>query len=104
MQTDVEKCEGCETCVDRCQMEALAMSDDRVCLDADRCIGCGLCVTTCPTGVFTLKRKSEAEQVPVPKDVAALLIAHGQARGKLSVLELIKMQARSKWDRLLALK
>lgn len=56
MEADTEKCEGCETCVDRCQMDALSLADAKVRLDPDRCIGCGLCVCTCPAGALALKR------------------------------------------------
>lgn len=83
-------------------MEALSMTGEKVLLDADRCIGCGLCVTTCPSGALTLKRKPETEQWKVPKDPIAAAISHGQARGKLGMAELLKLQAKSKWDRLLA--
>ncbi len=99
---DAAICDGCETCMDRCQMEALSMAEEKVLLDADRCIGCGLCVTTCPSGALTLKRKPETEQMKVPKDPIAAAISHGQARGKLGMAELLKLQAKSKWDRLMA--
>lgn len=102
VQADVAKCEGCETCVDRCQMDALSMADEKVVLNSDRCIGCGLCVTTCPSGALTLKRKPEKEQRKVPENIEAAAISHGQARGKLGMGELIKLQAKSKLDRLLA--
>ena len=61
-----ETCEGCGVCVDRCQMGALTLEDDRVVLNPDRCIGCGLCVSTCPTGSLTLVRKPASEQIKVP--------------------------------------
>ncbi len=61
-----ETCEGCGACVDRCQMDALTVEDDRAVLNSTRCIGCGLCVSTCPTGSLTLVRKSESEQIKVP--------------------------------------
>jgi len=61
-----EKCEGCGTCVDRCQMDALIFEGDRVAFNSDRCIGCGLCVSTCPTGSLTLERKPPSEQIKVP--------------------------------------
>ena len=102
VEADEAKCEGCETCVDRCQMDALSMADEKVLLNSDRCIGCGLCVTTCPSGALTLKRKSETEQRKVPENIEAAAISHGQARGKLGMGELIKLQAKSKWDRMLA--
>jgi NAD-dependent dihydropyrimidine dehydrogenase PreA subunit len=60
-----ETCDGCESCLDRCQMEALTLEDEQVVLNSDRCIGCGLCVSTCPTGSLILKRKSESKHVPL---------------------------------------
>lgn len=59
-----ETCDGCQTCLDRCQMEALTLEGEQVIFNSDRCIGCGLCVSTCPTGSLTLKRKSASRHVP----------------------------------------
>ena len=61
-----ERCEGCGTCVERCQMDALIFEGDRVVLNSHRCIGCGLCVSTCPTGSLTLARKPASEQIKIP--------------------------------------
>ena len=56
-----ENCTGCEICLDRCQMEAIAMNKDGVAqVDLDRCIGCGLCVTTCPSEAIVLIPKPDA--------------------------------------------
>jgi len=65
-RAEPETCEGCGVCVDRCQMQALTLEDDRVVLDSTRCIGCGLCVSTCPTGTLTLVRKPASKQIKVP--------------------------------------
>lgn len=59
-------CEGCFTCLERCQMGALAEDGNRVALKQERCIGCGLCVSTCPTGALTLVRKPESARSRVP--------------------------------------
>lgn len=67
---DSSKCEGCETCIDRCQMEALTLTGGVSTVDLDRCIGCGLCVTTCPSDAIQLEKK-EKEIVP-PKDAGDL--------------------------------
>ncbi len=65
-QVDSELCSACETCIDRCQMEAVKIGpEDTAVVDLDRCIGCGLCVTTCPSEAMTLQRKLE-DQVRVP--------------------------------------
>ena len=71
-----------ETCLERCQMEALRAEDDRVALDADRCIGCGLCVSTCPSGALTLQRKPGSREVRLPPDLSTAWreIAREQAR------------------------
>lgn len=63
---DTDTCIACETCLERCQMEALVMEDDHAVLVADRCIGCGLCVSTCPSGALALERK--AGQTAIPKN------------------------------------
>jgi ferredoxin len=97
-------CEGCSTCVERCQMEALHLEEDCVVLDSDRCIGCGLCVSTCPTGSLTLARKPQPEQAIVPKDMRKTYIRLGRERGKLGLLTLVQMQIQSKVARLLATK
>jgi len=59
-----DACIACGLCVDRCQMGAMNLKEDKAALDVDRCIGCGLCVTTCSGEALSLKRKSEQPQVP----------------------------------------
>lgn len=60
---DEDACSGCGTCIDRCQMEALALAGALVVRDAKRCIGCGLCISACPTGALRLELRKDA---PVP--------------------------------------
>lgn len=61
-----ENCTGCEICLDRCQMEAITMTEDGVAqVELNRCIGCGLCVTTCPSDAIALISKPDnARRVP----------------------------------------
>jgi NAD-dependent dihydropyrimidine dehydrogenase PreA subunit len=101
-QVNLDTCQGCGTCTGRCQMEAVWLDDGKVVLDTDRCIGCGLCVTTCPTDSLSLRRKPEAAQPHVPKDVVDTSIKLGQARGKLTTPGMVGMLVKSKVDRLLA--
>lgn len=66
-----EACVGCGTCVDRCQVHAIALVDNVAVVDRERCIGCGLCVTGCPQEAARLERKSDAEIIHPPVDYAA---------------------------------
>jgi electron transport complex protein RnfB len=101
-EVDEGLCDACATCEERCQMEAIHVNGFAN-VDLSRCIGCGLCVTTCPTQAVSLVRKPEAETPAVPTTYANSLIQLGKTRGKLSNAELVKMMARSKADRLMAL-
>ena len=103
-QADPDECQGCEVCVERCQMDALSMVDGLVSLNQDRCIGCGLCVTTCPSGALTLQRKPEEQQSQVPRNMYESMVQLGRARGKLSPTSMAMMGIKSKVDRLRAAK
>lgn len=70
-QLDVDACQGCWTCLQRCQMEALVEDGDRVRLKSERCIGCGLCITTCPSEALRLVRKAGDQAGQVPPDLLA---------------------------------
>ncbi|MHB0958328.1 MAG: 4Fe-4S binding protein [Pirellulaceae bacterium] len=102
VRLDLSMCNGCGLCIKRCQMEAIRMHEKKSVLDVDRCIGCGLCVSTCPTHCLSLVRKPPSEQPDVPKDHVKSVINVGQARGRLGRRELIRMQVKSKLDRLRA--
>jgi electron transport complex protein RnfB len=87
-----DQCSGCETCLDRCQMEAIAMGDDSVAqVDRDRCIGCGLCVTTCPSEALSLKEKPESERREPPSTGRQYFMQLAETRGKTLIpLSVIK--------------
>ena len=103
-EADTETCNGCGVCEKRCQMDALRMEDEKVVLDVSHCIGCGLCVSTCPTKSLRLVRKPESEQMKIPENSLESAIHMGQTRGKMGSMSLIKMQLKSKMDRLLAIR
>ena len=67
---DTEKCNGCATCADRCQVNACS-TDDVATIDVTKCIGCGLCVTGCPSEAVKLKLRPDAEVIPPPEDYKA---------------------------------
>mgnify|MGYP001065722584 CR=1 FL=1 len=79
---DAELCDGCATCLERCQMEALAIGEVGTCeVDLDRCIGCGLCVTTCPTEALRLEQKPEDQRRTPPASGQDLMLQTAQVRG-----------------------
>jgi Pyruvate/2-oxoacid:ferredoxin oxidoreductase delta subunit len=63
-RVDRESCTHCGTCLERCQMEAIAERGEGIEILQDRCIGCGLCVPTCPQGAIRLEVKEDAGEPP----------------------------------------
>jgi Na+-translocating ferredoxin:NAD+ oxidoreductase subunit B len=100
-ELDQKTCQNCNLCLDRCQMDALSQIDGQMTLNRDRCIGCGLCVTTCPTRSLRLQRKPLSEQPPVPRNTVDMAFRLWRARGRLSIVQLLNMVIKSKWDRLM---
>jgi electron transport complex protein RnfB len=81
-EVDPEQCVGCETCLDRCQMEAIDIVDDTASINLDRCIGCGLCVTTCSTDAIRLVKKPDDQLYVAPKSSAEMYMRISKERGK----------------------
>ena len=77
------ECTGCETCLDRCQMEAIDIVEGKALINRKRCIGCGLCVSTCPTDAVRLAKKSEDQQYVPPETGMETYIRIAQERGKI---------------------
>jgi len=82
VRADCEACDGCETCLERCQMEALSMEDDVVAVTTKRCIGCGLCVSTCPRGALSLIRKPGYKEDEVPANPMEALKRRAELRAR----------------------
>lgn len=79
-QVDVDLCNGCGGCLERCQMDAIRLENNTAEINRDRCIGCGLCVSTCAVEAIQLAKKPR-QQVP-PKNMEALMdtiMAHKKA-------------------------
>ncbi len=63
---DIEKCKGCELCIDACPEETLALSN-KINLKGYRyaikvnssCTGCANCALVCPEAIITVYRKVE---------------------------------------------
>jgi Pyruvate/2-oxoacid:ferredoxin oxidoreductase delta subunit len=67
-------CTACETCMERCPMNAVSMTEEDVPIfNLERCIGCGVCATGCPSEAIEME---ERPGIPVPPvDNKALKVA-----------------------------
>ena len=79
---ETDECTGCEACLDRCQMNALKITDEEVAeVNEDRCIGCGLCVMTCETEAMRLIPKSDTDYHVPPANTAEQMMMMAKKRG-----------------------
>jgi Na+-translocating ferredoxin:NAD+ oxidoreductase subunit B len=79
---DADTCEGCETCTDRCQVNAIEMIDEIAAITLESCIGCGLCVSTCPTGSISMVHKEHEALSHIFADDNDLMQARAKDTGK----------------------
>jgi len=93
-------CNGCSVCATRCQMDALAIVDERARFTASRCIGCGLCVSTCAAGALSLARKPACKQPRTPLNTATAMLRLVWKRKATGPGDLLKMVLASQRDRL----
>ncbi len=84
-EVDADLCIGCETCLDRCQMEAIKMYDSLAQVDKKRCIGCGNCIPTCPEEAITLIKKNV--ELNPPKSNTALYLKIMDKKAELRRIE-----------------
>lgn len=54
-KVDMDKCTGCESCVEECPSEAIAMADEKAQIDEDACVDCGACVDACPAEAISME-------------------------------------------------
>ena len=75
-------CEACETCLERCPMDAIHVErDDAAKIDRNRCIGCGLCVNVCPPQAIQLIQKPRNERVTPPETGMHMFMEIARRRG-----------------------
>ncbi|RJQ73215.1 MAG: 4Fe-4S ferredoxin [Desulfobacteraceae bacterium] len=65
-RVDAERCSACETCLERCYFDAIAMQgeNDTALVNPDKCMGCGLCQVTCPEEAIALKEVRPEAFIP----------------------------------------
>ena len=91
-----EQCNGCEECVERCQMDAISVENNVSIIASDRCIGCGLCVSNCPVNAIELLVKDSTNVLSDDRDAMYKKIMI-ERYGALGMLKLIpKVVLRSK--------
>ncbi len=56
---DAEKCTGCGTCVEWCQVKAINLEGETATIDYARCIGCGVCVDKCDNEAISLRERKD---------------------------------------------
>jgi len=64
IEIDIEKCKGCELCIESCPEDTLGLAD-KINLKGYRyaikinntCTGCVNCALVCPEGIITVYRK-----------------------------------------------
>jgi Fe-S-cluster-containing hydrogenase component 2 len=81
-EIDSDTCEGCETCLDRCQVDAIEMKAEIAAITFEKCIGCGLCVSTCPTGSITMLHKQPDALSHIFANDTELMQARAEDTGK----------------------
>ena len=69
---DVERCKGCELCLDACPPKLIALSDQMnskgyrsvLLVEHEKtCTGCALCAVVCPEACITVYRNIRSESV-----------------------------------------
>ncbi len=54
-EVDVEKCIGCEECVEICPVDVYEMQDEKsVPVNGEECLGCESCLEVCEQGAITI--------------------------------------------------
>ncbi|MBI3954167.1 MAG: 4Fe-4S binding protein [Chloroflexi bacterium] len=67
---DLEKCDGCQICVERCQFDAVEMvkvpgsKKLKAEVDAEKCFGCGVCFLKCEPQAIAMDCVRPPEHIP----------------------------------------
>jgi Pyruvate/2-oxoacid:ferredoxin oxidoreductase delta subunit len=78
---DQDECNGCEICVDHCQIKAIKMEGDYPVADVEFCLGCGVCAHFCPSGAIKMEER-EKKVIP-PKTYKDLMVRLMKEKGRI---------------------
>jgi len=78
---DQEQCNGCEICMDHCQIKAIKMEGDYPVVDEAFCLGCGVCAHFCPSSAIKMEER-EKKIIP-PKNYKELMVCLMKEKGRM---------------------
>lgn len=87
MVVDQAACDGCQDCIERCPVDALAMEPVsgykklKATVDHDKCLGCGVCSFVCDEGAMSLEQRTAHIFVP-PENTDEMYTIIGGPRGR----------------------
>ncbi|MEN8690191.1 MAG: 4Fe-4S binding protein [Desulfobacterales bacterium] len=88
-KVDADKCEACGVCEKRCQVGAVAVSEEKkyAVVAPEKCLGCGVCVTSCPTNAIALSKKpTEVRPPQTREDLYEIIMTNKKDRlGKIKL-------------------
>ncbi len=75
-ETDPDKCIGCGTCEEHCQMDAVTVNDEGTAeIDRNMCLGCGACAYLCPSDALVMRSADDIREPPkTAKDLRASVL------------------------------
>jgi len=56
---DLEKCDGCESCVDICPTESITIVEGKAHIDPEDCIDCEACIDACPNEAIAMVEEKQ---------------------------------------------
>jgi len=83
---DPDQCINCGDCVDRCQVYALKMDDEKneLMVDLKRCIGCGSCIYACNENALSLEPRPGEDIIKPHETYLEMIMALAKAVQELN--------------------
>lgn len=73
LSIEEESCSGCGKCIDRCQFNALTITDKKCHVD-EKCVGCGVCALVCPKEAMYLEPRNRKDVSKPPRNILFWMI------------------------------